>query len=150
MPSPTSPHLTVVRLARLLERSCGPELTLAQYRLLALLASGDDRASRLAKKLAVAKPTITAIIEGLVERGYVSRRLDAHDRRVVQLAITPAGERALRRAEARVAEPFADVLGRCARPEVVLDALAQVSDALDARAEELTPLPAAPQGAAPR
>jgi DNA-binding MarR family transcriptional regulator len=145
VPSPTSPHLTVVRLARLLERSCGPEMTLAQYRLLALVASGDDRASRLAKKLAVAKPTITAIIEGLVERGYVSRGLDPHDRRVVHLAITPSGEDALRRAEHRIAEPFADVLGRCARPEAVLDALAQVSDALDARAAELNPVAAAPR-----
>lgn len=145
MPSPTSPHLTVVRLARLLERSCGPEITLAQYRLLALVAAGDDRSSRLAEKLAVAKPTITAIIEGLVERGYVSRGLDPRDRRVVQLAITPAGEEALGRAEERIAERFGDVLGRCSRPEAVLDALAQVSDALDARAAELNPLPAAPR-----
>jgi DNA-binding MarR family transcriptional regulator len=145
VPSPTSPHLTVVRLARLLERSCGPEMTLAQYRLLALLASGDDRASRLAKKLAVAKPTITAIIEGLVERGYVSRGLDPHDRRVVQLTITPSGEDALRRAEHRIAVPFADVLDRCTRPDAVLDALAQVSDALDARAAELNPVVAAPR-----
>jgi len=35
--------LTLARLARLLERSCGelePPLTLAQYRLLAMIASG--------------------------------------------------------------------------------------------------------------
>jgi long-chain acyl-CoA synthetase len=142
VPPPTSPYLTVVRLARLIERGCGPDLTLAQYRALAFVASADERASRLAHRLSVAKPTVTALIEGLVERGLVTRRLDPADRRVVQVAITPAGQEALRQAEARIADAFGEVLARCADGEAVLDAVAQLSDALDARADDLYPVPA--------
>ena len=51
--------------ARSLERAAGRvDLTLAQYRVLALIAAGDERASLLADRLAVAKPTITAVVDG--------------------------------------------------------------------------------------
>ena len=58
--------------ARKLERATG-DLTLAQYRVLALVAGGDERSSLVAERLAVAKPTITAVVDGLVERGLPRR-----------------------------------------------------------------------------
>ena len=54
---------TLARLSRLLERGAG-ELSLPQFRVLAMVEDGGDRASWLADRLALAKPTITALVEG--------------------------------------------------------------------------------------
>ena len=64
--------LTLARLARLLERACTP-LTLAQYRLLAMIAGGAERASELAGQLALTKPTVSATLDTLVDRGLITR-----------------------------------------------------------------------------
>ncbi len=85
------PTLTLARLARLLENNGTTELTLPQYRVLGLLAGGDERASHLAARLAVAKPTLTSLVDSLVERGLAARETLDGDRRVVRVSITPAG-----------------------------------------------------------
>ncbi len=126
---------TLARMARVLERSC-EGLSLAQYRVLALVAHGDERASRLADRLAVARPTVTAVVDGLVERGLLSRAPGDDDRRVTRIAITGAGVRALGAAELAMAERLEAVLGRTRDRGAVLSALAQLADALDAAAAE--------------
>ena len=62
----------LARLARVIERA-GDELNLAQYRVLVAIASGDERASRVATRLAIGKPTVSAIVEALHDRGLVPR-----------------------------------------------------------------------------
>src|SRR5438132_12621366 len=89
---------TLTRLARMLERGAG-DLSLPQFRVLALVDEGAERASQLAERLAVAKPTITAVVDGLVERGYVKRSADCDDRRATKITLTAPGRRALYRAE---------------------------------------------------
>ena len=121
---------TVARLARLLECGC-QDLSLAQYRLLAMVDGGDERASQLADRLAVAKPTVTAVVDALVERGYLRRSPVPGDRRAMQIVTTPAGRRALRSAEADMLERLQPVLDRMDRPERVLSALCELGDALD-------------------
>ncbi len=121
---------SVARLSRLLECGC-KNLSLAQYRLLAMVDGGDERASRLAERLAVAKPTVTAVVDGLVERGYLRRAPVPGDRRATQIVTTPAGRRALRAAEADMVERLQPVLDRVDRPERVLSALCQLDEALD-------------------
>ncbi len=79
--------------ARALERAAAAsELTLAQFRILVLIAAGDERSTLLADRLAVAKPTITAVVDGLVERGFVAREAVAGDRRSIRVVLTPAGD----------------------------------------------------------
>jgi DNA-binding MarR family transcriptional regulator len=75
------------------------ELTLAQYRLLSLLAERPAAASELADKLAVSRPSITTVADGLVDRGLVERVHDLHDRRRVNHALTPSGEALVQRAD---------------------------------------------------
>lgn len=122
---------TLARLARMLEHAC-QELTLPQYRLLAMVASGDERASHLAGRLALSKPTVTAVVDGLVERGLLARGEVAADRRVVRLTLTPAGRAALATTEAAMAAPLARLLPRCEHPDAVVASLAQLSQAMDA------------------
>ena len=82
--------LTLVWVVRELERACS-DLTLPQYRLLALIVRGEERASSLAGQLALARPTVSAAVETLVANGMVARTSVDGDRRAVHLTITPAG-----------------------------------------------------------
>lgn len=120
---------TLARLSRLLERG-GGDLSLPQFRLLAMVERG-QRASFLAHKLTVAKPTVTALVDGLVERGYVSRSQSPDDKRATDIALTPAGRKALKTAEADMAERLEGLLDRTDDRRAVLDALADLHGALE-------------------
>jgi DNA-binding MarR family transcriptional regulator len=131
--------LTLARLARLLERACGdldPPLTLAQYRLLAMIGSGADRASHLAGQLALAKPTVSATVDTLAERGLVERASSRDDRRVTTLSVTVAGHEVLRNAEIVMRAQLDDVLARVDDRDAVAGAVASLGAALDARRDE--------------
>lgn len=79
------------------------DLTLPQYRALAFLEAGTVAPSTLAGLLTVSRPTITALVDGLVARDLVERRADATDRRRVEHRLTPAGRAALATADAAAA-----------------------------------------------
>lgn len=126
------PTLTIARLCRVLECNTAG-LTLPQYRVLGLLAGGDERASLLASRVSVAKPTLTSIVDSLFERGFVTREIPDGDRRSVRLSITQAGRAELRSAATQFREVFDQVLAGCIDPRGVLDALSALRDALDER-----------------
>ncbi len=88
---------TVARLARTLE--CATDLSLSQYRVLAAVDDGGERATHVAHALALAKPTVTAVVDGLVERGFLAREPVPSDRRSVRIGLTTAGHLALATAE---------------------------------------------------
>jgi DNA-binding MarR family transcriptional regulator len=127
------PTLTIARLCRVLECNTTAGLTLPQYRVLGLLAGGDERASLLASRVSVAKPTLTSIVDSLFERGLVSREIPDGDRRSVRVSITDAGRTELRHAAAELRGVLDEVLLGCPDPAAVLDALSAVSHALDER-----------------
>ena len=131
--------LTLARLARLLERSCTdlePPLTLAQYRLLAMVAHGAERASEIAGQLALTKPTVSATVETLVERGLMTRAAAHDDRRALRLQVTSTGQAVLATAEAAMRVRLDDLLGRVDDPDGVRASLAQLHGALDERREQ--------------
>jgi DNA-binding MarR family transcriptional regulator len=87
------------------------ELTLPQYRVLGILAEGSAAASGLADRLAVRRPSITALIDGLVARGFVDRRQEDADRRRVELRLTSEGVSTLARADVAVDEYLIAIAG---------------------------------------
>lgn len=87
------------------------ELSLPQYRILGILGDGSSGASALAEKLTVSRPTVTAAVDGLVAKGFVSRSSDAHDRRRVHHALTSEGELALVEADHAVDIRLAEITG---------------------------------------
>jgi DNA-binding MarR family transcriptional regulator len=121
----------------MLERAC-TDLSLPQYRLLAMVAEGDERATALAGRLALAKPTITAAVDGLVERDLVTRFVVEGDRRAVGIRITPAGQQALAATEQAMTERMQNLLDRCADPDAVVAGIDQLRGALDAAMAERT------------
>ena len=80
---------------------------MANYRVLAAIASGDQRASRIATKLALGKPTISASVESLCKRGLLARSGVEGDQRGATLQLTSEGK--------SVAQQYRDGHGRVAR-----------------------------------
>lgn len=86
------------------------ELTLAQYRLLTLLDERPAAASELAERLAVSRPSITTVADGLVERGLIDRVTDAADRRRVTHTLTASGKELTQQADQLVEDGLSRVL----------------------------------------
>jgi DNA-binding MarR family transcriptional regulator len=98
-------------LGRTVERALtDADISPAGYRVLSWLAMGDAAAAVLADKLAVSRPTVTLVVDGLQARGLVSRTADERDRRRVTISMTAAGQAALADADARVSGRLGEVL----------------------------------------
>jgi DNA-binding MarR family transcriptional regulator len=105
------PGRTIARLARHVERAVATvELTLSQYRVLGVLGDGREAASALADKLAVSRPSVTGVVDGLVARGLVRRGQADGDRRRVDIDLTDAGRVLLAAADAAVDERLDRIL----------------------------------------
>jgi DNA-binding MarR family transcriptional regulator len=130
-----TPGWTAARFARHLERALSDlEITSAQYRLLVQLAQGADASGSLAKKLAVSPPSVTTVVDGLVQRGAVERTPSELDRRRISLALTDSGRELLARAESAVSAWFnaiVETLDDPAAARTALEALTIWSEALD-------------------
>jgi DNA-binding MarR family transcriptional regulator len=122
--------MILLRLFRALER-VGTDLTPQQYRILKLAGAGGERSAKLAERLAVAKPTLTATADGLVAAGYARRETEPGDRRVVRLCLTDAGRDALDRADAAYGQWLDQLLAETGEPGEVLRALDELNDAMD-------------------
>ncbi len=121
--------MVVLRLFRGLE-CVDTGLTPSQYRIMKMASAGGERSTRLAQRLAVAKPTLTATADGLVAAGYASRAAEPGDRRVVRLSLTPAGRAALDRADAAYSAWLGPLLDATGDREAVLDALELLGSAM--------------------
>jgi len=126
----------VAYLARVLEVALGDAgLSLPQYRLLVYLSRGSSAASPAARQLATSRPSVTALVDGVVAKGLVTRLPDAADRRRITLALTPDGFAVVERADAAVTSRLAPLAGHLA-PEDAERAVAALGLWLEAlRAE---------------
>lgn len=92
-------------------------LTIPQLRCLQMMATHADGSltSQLARMLKVAVPTMTSMIDGLVERGLVERQPHPTDRRQVRLLLTTEGRHTLDRyrqiTHDRLTQPLARLNG---------------------------------------
>ena len=104
------PGRVAARLARQVDVGLAQvDLSLPQYRILMFLAEGAVAASALADNLAVSRPSVTAVVDGLVSRGLVERRHDEGDRRRVGHTLTAEGRRVLDQADAAVDARLAEI-----------------------------------------
>ncbi|MBP3656683.1 MAG: MarR family transcriptional regulator [Clostridia bacterium] len=71
-------------------------IPLSHVQVLAMLQDvGTMSVSEISRRLGIAKPNITPLVDRLYESGYVDRQHDEHDRRVVNIVLLPAGEEKL-------------------------------------------------------
>jgi DNA-binding MarR family transcriptional regulator len=128
---------SIAQLARVVEASLGG-LTLSAYRILSLVAEGNERSSQIAGRLALARPTISNAVDQLVERGLLQRGANPDDRRAVVLTVTDEGRAAIAEADAAIAERLRPAFDRVADPAAVLQAMRDVTAAVaEVRAERI-------------
>lgn len=119
----------LVRVSRLLERSL-VELSLPHYRVLAAVSAGEEIASRVAARLALGRPAVSAAVATLAERGLLVRLEVAGDQRAAGLQLTAEGWQALERADAAMAAELREIAAATGRPEEVIDTVGLLNDAV--------------------
>lgn len=120
----------LARATRVLERASG-ELSLAHYRVLSAIASGDERASRVANRLAIGKPTVSAAVDALVQRGLLVRSGVDGDQRVAALHLTSEGAALLSRVEAEMIRRIDDLCARTPDGDQLMESLVWLGSAID-------------------
>jgi DNA-binding MarR family transcriptional regulator len=130
----TTPEIDAIRalarVSRILERASG-ELSLAHYRVLSAIATGDERASRVADRLALGRPTVSAAVEALSQRGLLSRSDVEGDQRAAALRLTSDGEALLTRVESEMTDRITDLCDRTPDGAQLLQSLGQLGQAVD-------------------
>ena len=77
---------------------------LSHVQVLAMLQdAGTMSVSEISRRLGIAKPNITPLVDRLFESGYVDRQHDENDRRVVNIVLLPAGDEKLAAIRATIA-----------------------------------------------
>jgi DNA-binding MarR family transcriptional regulator len=103
------------------------DLTMPQLKVLLILFSGGPcRVSALASALGVGLPTVTGILDRLVQQGLVRREEDPNDRRVVISRLTEKGQEVSDRLHQLGRARWSEILGTMS-----LEELRTVAQALD-------------------
>jgi DNA-binding MarR family transcriptional regulator len=99
-PDMTAGIRLLARLARVAEKACRESgISLPQYRLLVSISGEPQRASDLAVRVGVSRPTLTSLVNGLEHQSLLRRAPVPSDRRGIWLEPTEAGDAAIARAE---------------------------------------------------
>jgi DNA-binding MarR family transcriptional regulator len=110
------------------------QLTMPRLKaLFAIACEGSPTVSGLGRALGVSLPTASTLVEALVAQGYVSRRVDADDRRRTLVELTPAGDGLVSQLREGSTRPLHDGLRR-----LDPDDLAALVRGLRALSRELT------------
>src|SRR6201996_2217757 len=123
------------RLTRLLMRSGVHELSRTEVGVLATLSEGPRRITQLAMTEALAQPTVTQLIDKLEGRQLVSRSRSEEDGRVVLVAITAAGAKALETVRALIRANMREALIDI--PDAELTELAHAAETMGSLIEKL-------------
>ena len=100
-----------------------------------LRLDGPTRIGQLAQRLGISVASVTGIVSRMEERSLVRRVRDRADRRVVHVALTAEGERAIAEVEGRGREHLAHLLDRLSARQ--LEQLRAGLRALHRAAEEI-------------
>jgi DNA-binding MarR family transcriptional regulator len=112
--APLWAHLNRKSSAELFEMVAELDSSFSQVKMMFLLEDGGEHSVKeIAQRLGLSLPAASRAVDGLIQRGYVSRRESATDRRSRLVALTGDGravvERVLR-ARLQTLEAFADEL----------------------------------------
>ena len=113
-----------------------PDLSMAQFNLLmAVQAAGEITGSELAGRLGVSPPSVSVMVERLVERGLLVRERSAEDRRKVVLRMSDEASIHFARIEEQVLASFVELVREVGAEtaEKWVEVLQQVEQVLDRR-----------------
>jgi DNA-binding MarR family transcriptional regulator len=117
------PHLLSKMSADM--RCAGVGMDPPHFRILAILADEPHNLSELAEHQGVSLATVSQTIATLTERGWVEREPKTTDRRIVQVKLSPLGEKMLEDMHCLLRQKVSDLLTTLLPSELV-----QLSDGL--------------------
>ncbi len=109
-----------------MRRHRGSDLSVPQFRALAFVgANAGASLSALAEQLGLSLPATSRLVEGLVRKGMIVRRVRQGNRRVVALTISTFGQRTLSAARQATVKRLTEILAPlgCAERLTILHAL---------------------------
>ena len=92
------------RLVRIDEMIREFQMPLSHIQIMSLISRQALTISQISARMGVAKPNVTPLVNKLDEMGYVSRIRSDADKRIVQVALSDAGEKCLSRIRDMIAE----------------------------------------------
>jgi DNA-binding MarR family transcriptional regulator len=103
-----------------------------------LIASSPSTIKELHRGLAHKRSTLTSILDRLVDRGFVTRKVSTEDRRTFIVALTPAGRRVATRVMRHLSDLERQVLKRVTATDVLAfkKVVAIVEDEAHARSRQ--------------
>jgi DNA-binding MarR family transcriptional regulator len=125
----------LARASRIVERA-SEELSFADYRVMSAIDGGEGRASRLADRLALGKPAVSASVESLSKRGLVIRSKVDGDNRAIALSLSEVGRDLYDRMQGRMSRQLELLAERTPDPAGVIRALGLLDDAVEAAIEQ--------------
>jgi DNA-binding MarR family transcriptional regulator len=120
-----------------------PPLTVNQFLALRAIEREGTSGQDLARQAGVSGPAVSQLLAGLAGVGLIERHPVPADRRRLALELTPAGELALRSAEALLGQRLRALLADLPHPEI--DALARALRRLEASLAGTAPPPRPPR-----
>ncbi|MEU0394958.1 MarR family transcriptional regulator [Streptomyces sp. NPDC006208] len=102
------------------------------WRVLGLLSEGGHHMSVIADRTSLPAPTLTKLVDQLVDQNLVYRRIDPADRRRVLAYLTPRGMERRQRLDRQVRADWLELGG--SDDEELRTLLARLADALEGRA----------------
>ena len=118
----TSAVLALSRLSRIVERA-SDELSSADYRVMSAIAGGEARASRLASRLLLGKPTISSTVDSLSKRGLIVKSTVEGDNRAIELSLSDYGAKLFALMEGRMVRQLELLAARTPNPAQVIQSL---------------------------
>jgi DNA-binding MarR family transcriptional regulator len=128
-----------------------PPLTVTQYLALRAISEEAVPAAELARRAGVSGPAVSQVLAGLGEAGLIQRTPVPSDRRWQALALSAAGQRVFRSAQALLADRVSELLGELPHPETsaLARALPHVAAALSGSPPPRRPPPPPRPGGTP-
>ena len=127
----------LTRVSRFLERAA-TELSLPDFRVLSAVDSGEARASRVAARLAIGRPTISAAVDALCKRGLLERAVVDGDQRAASLTLTAEGAAVRQRVEDSLVEALQALCDRTQDADRVIESLAWLGSSIESIVIERT------------
>src|SRR5213593_3979046 len=124
------------RLSAALYRRIAGGIPPVQLQALAVLAGGDVRMRELARRLGLAKSTVTRLVDRLETAGLAERRSERPDRRSVLVGLSSAGQQALQAVRTRLRALLKELLAGLAPHDQgeLVRLLAKLGDGLSPQA----------------
>ncbi|MDY0395923.1 MarR family winged helix-turn-helix transcriptional regulator [Virgibacillus halophilus] len=127
----------------LMKDKISTEITIDQFPTLQYIASHQDCTStEIAAIFGIGKSAVTAQINRMFEKGFLTRTRDANDRRIVYLSTTKAGEQLVSQTERTLYQCLGPVLGNFTEQDIhhfleLLEKLAHLME-IQAKGEKLS------------